>query len=112
MYSAERVARSIVDLIRVPRREVVVGPMGRTLMLQAKIAPGLTERIMAVQVGRAHLYRSRPTPATHGNLSEPAPGTGSVSDGWHGRRQTALRRLASTAALVTRGVAVTRRWRR
>src|SRR5215218_8815558 len=41
VYSAERVARTIVNLVRLPRREVVVGPMGRNLIMQAKFAPGL-----------------------------------------------------------------------
>jgi short-subunit dehydrogenase len=110
VYSAERVARTIVDLIRVPRREVLVGPMARNLMLQSKLAPGLAERMMASQVDKMHLYRTKPAPATSGNLFQPAPGTGSVSGGWHGRRQTALRRVASTAALLAGGAAVARRW--
>jgi NAD(P)-dependent dehydrogenase (short-subunit alcohol dehydrogenase family) len=112
VYSAERVARSIVDLIRVPRREVVVGPMGRNLVMQSKLAPGLTERLMARQVDKTHLSRAKPAPAMHGNLFTPAPGTGSVSGGWHGRRQTAVRRAASTAVLLAGGMAVARRWRR
>lgn len=108
VYSAERVARTVVDLVRVPRREVVVGPMGRNLLLQAKLAPGLTERLMARQVDRSHLSRTEPAPATHGNLFDPAPGSGSVSGGWHGRRQTAVRRAAAVA-LLAGGVAVARR---
>jgi NAD(P)-dependent dehydrogenase (short-subunit alcohol dehydrogenase family) len=112
VYSAERVARTIVDLIRVPRREVVVGPMGRNLVMQSKLAPGFTERLMARQVDKTHLSRTKPAPATHGNLFTPAPGTGSVSGGWHGKRQENLRRLASTAALLAGGVAVARRWGR
>jgi short-subunit dehydrogenase len=111
VYAPERVARTIVDLVRVPRREVVVGPMGRNLLLQSKVAPGLTERLMQVQVDRMHLYRTKPAAATHGNLFEPAPGTGSVHGGWHGRRRTALRRAAS-GALLGAGLSAARRWRR
>jgi short-subunit dehydrogenase len=111
VYSAERVARTIVNLIRVPRREVVVGPMGRNLMMQSKVAPGLTERMMAQQVDKMHLYRRKPAPASRGNLFKPAPGTGSVSGGWHGRRQTALRRAVSVA-LLAGGAAAARRWAR
>jgi short-subunit dehydrogenase len=111
VYSAERVARTIVNLIRVPRREVVVGPVGRSLVTQMKFAPGLTERQMALQVDRAHLYRTKPAPATDGNLFQPAPGPGSVSGGWHGKRRTALRRTAS-AALLTSGLVMARRWAR
>ena len=108
VYSAERVARTVVDLVRVPRREVIVGPMGRNLVMQAKLAPGLTERMMAMQVDRTHLYRSRPAPVTDGNLFQPAAGTGSVSGGWHGRRRTAVRRAAS-AALVSGAIFLARR---
>jgi short-subunit dehydrogenase len=108
VYSAERVARTVVDLVRVPRREVIVGSMGRNLVMQAKLAPGLTERMMAMQVDRTHLYRSRPAPATEGNLFQPAAGTGSVSGGWHGRRRTAVRRAAS-AALVSGAIFLARR---
>jgi short-subunit dehydrogenase len=108
VYSAERAARTVVGLVRLPRREVIVGPMGRNLVMQAKLAPGLTERMMAVQVDRTHLYRSRPAPATDGNLFQPAAGTGSVSGGWHGRRRTAVRRAAS-AALVSGAIVFARR---
>jgi NAD(P)-dependent dehydrogenase (short-subunit alcohol dehydrogenase family) len=100
VYTPERVARTIVDLARVPRREVIVGPMGRNLVMQTKFAPGLTERLMAIQVDKTHLYRSKPAPATHGNLFEPAPGTGSVSGGWHGKRRTAVRRAASVGLVA------------
>ncbi len=112
VYSAERVARIIVDLIRVPRREVLVGSMARNLMMQSKLAPGLAERMMASQVDKMHLYRTKPAPATSGNLFQPAPGTGSVSGGWHGRRKTAVRRVASTAALLAGGALVAQRWGR
>jgi hypothetical protein len=81
-------------------------------VMQMKVAPGLTERLMASQVDKAHLYRTKPAPATNGNLFTPAPGSGSVSGGWHGKRQENLRRLASTAALLTGGMAVARRWGR
>ncbi|PZG10248.1 SDR family oxidoreductase [Nonomuraea aridisoli] len=100
VYSAERVAHAIVALVRRPRREVVVGPMGRFLVAQAKLAPGLTEKMMASQVERAHLAHEEPAEVTPGNLYEPAPGPGSVRGGWHGRRRTAVRRALALAALV------------
>jgi NAD(P)-dependent dehydrogenase (short-subunit alcohol dehydrogenase family) len=109
VYTAERVAHAVVDLVRLPRREVVVGPAGRSLMVQAKIAPGITERLMARQVDRSHLDRKRPAAVTHGNLYQPAPGRGSVSGGYRGRQRTAVRRAAS--AVVLGGVVLAaRRW--
>ncbi|HEV2089177.1 MAG TPA: SDR family NAD(P)-dependent oxidoreductase, partial [Cryptosporangiaceae bacterium] len=111
VYAPERVARTIVDLVRVPRREVVVGSMGRGLLLQSKLAPGLTERLMARYVDNAHLYRTKSAPATSGNLHQPHAGTGAVSGGWHGHRRTALRRVGSVA-LLAGAITAVRRWRR
>jgi hypothetical protein len=107
VYSADRVARSIVQLARAPRREVIVGPMGRNFILLARLAPGVTERLMAVQVDRTHLSRRRSAPPNQGNLFEPADGLGSTSGGWHGQLRTALRRAAS--ATLVAGVIVARR---
>lgn len=109
VYTPERVARTIVNLVRVPRREVVVGPMGRNLVLQAKLAPGLAGRAMAVQVDKAHLSRTKPAPASEGNLYVPAPGTGSLHGEWNGRRRTAVRRTLSAAAAVGGTVLAVRR---
>ncbi|NYE47064.1 NAD(P)-dependent dehydrogenase (short-subunit alcohol dehydrogenase family) [Spinactinospora alkalitolerans] len=111
VYTPESVARAIVDLVRVPRREVVVGP-GRGLVALSKTAPGLAERIMGTQVDRAHLSRKEPAAAGSGSLYRPAPGTGSVHGGWHGRRRTAVRRLAAAAALGAVAAAGVRRCRR
>ncbi len=111
VYAPERVAGAIVSLVRKPRREVVVGPMGRTILLQYKLAPGIAERLMAVQVDRTLFYRRRTAPDSQGNLFDAAPGTGSVAGGFHGKQLTAVRRLAS-AALLTAGLVRAARRRR
>ncbi|MEV5440049.1 SDR family oxidoreductase [Streptomyces sp. NPDC052682] len=105
VYSPERVARAVVDLVRHPRREVVVGPAGRALVRQARMAPALAERAMARQTDRAHLDHDEEAPPTHGALHVPSPGEGAVHGGWGGRRRTAIRRTAVAAALA--GAAVT-----
>ncbi|GGT80646.1 MULTISPECIES: SDR family oxidoreductase [Streptomyces] len=102
VYSPEHVARTIVGLVRAPRREVVAGPMGRSMVLESRLMPGVAERTMARQVDRTHLSREESAPAGHGNLHVPAPGTGAAHGGWGGRRRTAMRRL--TAATVLAGV--------
>jgi short-subunit dehydrogenase len=112
VYTAERVARTIVNLVRLPRREVVVGPMGRNLLMQSKLAPGLTEKLMAAQVNRMHLSRDHPAPATPGNLYEPADGSGSAEGGWNGRRRTVVRRAGTAAAVLAGTAAAGRRWLR
>ncbi|MEV5353592.1 SDR family oxidoreductase [Streptomyces sp. NPDC052693] len=105
VYTPERVAKAVVALVRRPRREVVVGPAGRALVRQARLAPGLAERAMARQTHRGHLDHDQDAPATHGALHVPAPGEGAVHGGWGGRRRTALRRAALATALA--GAAVT-----
>ncbi|MEU9919111.1 SDR family oxidoreductase [Streptomyces sp. NPDC051001] len=105
VYSPERVAHAVVDLVRHPRREVVVGPAGRALVRRARRTPALAERVMARQTDRTHLSQDEEAPATHGVLHVPAPGEGAVHGGWGGRRRTAMRRTAVAAALT--GVAVT-----
>jgi NAD(P)-dependent dehydrogenase (short-subunit alcohol dehydrogenase family) len=80
IYTAERVARAIVHAARRPRREMVVGPAGRNLVLLHKLMPGLAERLMARLVERDH-FQDAPAAASPGNLfspSEPA----SISGGW------------------------------
>ncbi|MGW0466280.1 SDR family oxidoreductase [Streptomyces sp. NPDC003027] len=111
VYSPERVARTIVDLVRVPRREVVVGPMGRSMVLESRIMPGMAERMMAGQVDKKHLSREEPAPAGHGNLHVPAPGTGAAHGGWGGRRRTAMRRLTAATVLACAAACVVRRVR-
>ncbi|WP_055539967.1 SDR family NAD(P)-dependent oxidoreductase, partial [Streptomyces neyagawaensis] len=104
VYSPERVAHAVVDLVRHPRREVVVGPAGKALVRQARRSPAVAERAMARQTDKTHLSHDEAAPATHGALHVPASGEGAVHGGWGGRRRTALRRTA-TVALVGAGVA-------
>jgi short-subunit dehydrogenase len=111
VYSPERVARTIVDLVRVPRREVVVGPMGRSMVLESRIMPGMVERMMARQVDKTHLSRKEPAPVGQGNLHVPAPGTGAAHGGWGGRRRTAVRRLTAATALACAAAGIARRVR-
>lgn len=106
VYTAERVARTIVRLARRPRREVHVGNAGRLMAWQQRMAPGMAERRMAHMVDRHHLYRDRPASATTGSLYEPMPGGTTIDGGWNGRRRTAARRLV-TAGVVVAAVMLT-----
>ncbi|MBW1602021.1 SDR family NAD(P)-dependent oxidoreductase [Streptomyces sp. JJ66] len=109
VYSPERVAKAIVGLAQRPRREVVVGPAGRSLVRDARCAPGRTERLMARQFARRHLSRKHTAAPSHGNLYTPAPGAGEVHGGWGGRRRTALRRAALAGAALACVAAAARR---
>jgi NAD(P)-dependent dehydrogenase (short-subunit alcohol dehydrogenase family) len=112
VYPPERVARTIVNLVRLPRREVAVGTVAHALLMQSRLTPGLVERLMAIQVDRQH-FSDRPAPANPGNLHQPALDIAATHGGWDSRQQAA-RRLVGAAAtlLVGTAVAAFRRWRR
>lgn len=111
VYTPDRVAGTVLGVVRRPRREVVTGP-GRGLLALSKLAPGVTEKLLAWQVNRSHLSRNHPAPATSGNLYEPAAGTGSVTGRWHGGRRTAIRRAAGATGLAAAAAMSARRWLR
>jgi len=81
VYSAEKVARAILDLALHPKPERFVGNAGRMLALQHVLMPRLTNKAVARTVERHH-FQDRLADRTDGNLFEPmARGTG-VSGGW------------------------------
>lgn len=111
VYRPERVARAIVNVVRIPRREVVVGPAGRMFALQSRFTPGMLERGVGRRVDRTHLSRTDTAMATAGNLYGPERGPGSAHGGWHEQRRSTSRRIATTAALTVAAVAAARRLR-
>ncbi|GAB3331654.1 hypothetical protein RMN56_22590 [Micromonospora halotolerans] len=107
VYPPERVARTIVNLVRLPRREAVVGTMGRALVAQSRLTPGRVERPMAVQVDRKHLSRDQPArPAPETCTSRPPAPAEPVAAGPD--RRMALRGVGAAAALLTWAVAAGR----
>ncbi|PYG00301.1 Short-chain dehydrogenase [Georgenia satyanarayanai] len=110
LYAPPRAARGIVGAVRRPRREVTVGAGGRLMRAQHRVAPALTETMMAVLVDRTHLSRTHSAPPTSGNLYEPSSDErlAQVTGGWGGRRRTAVRTLAGAGALVGGGLALRR----
>jgi short-subunit dehydrogenase len=81
IYSAERVAATILDLAKKPMREAFVGNSGRMVARLHAIAPRLTERLMARMVERNHL-RDTPAQNTQGNILEPMAQWTGVSGNW------------------------------
>ncbi|MEV6653471.1 hypothetical protein [Streptomyces sp. NPDC051219] len=79
VYTPARVARAIRGLVRVPRREVVVGPLGRGLLLQTQLAPGITEKVLALKVDRNHFERHESAPTAKAPCSYRRPGPGAFT---------------------------------
>jgi short-subunit dehydrogenase len=63
VYSAEKVARALLELVRKPRRETIVGASAKIGVMVHMIAPGLTEQVFAKEVERKH-FEDRPAPRT------------------------------------------------
>ena len=105
VYPPERVARTMVNCARWPRREVFVGNMARLTHQQSKVMPGLTERAMMLMTDRQHLYRTRPAPPTSGAVFEPMTAGTESEGGWNGRRKTRNRRLAGAGVATLLGLA-------
>jgi NAD(P)-dependent dehydrogenase (short-subunit alcohol dehydrogenase family) len=108
IYTPERAARRIVRLVRMPRREIHVGPAALFASLAERAAPATAERLLALQADRAQLSRTRTAPTGPGNTRRPSAG-GHVHGGWGGRRRTALRRVTTGAAALTAAAVCARR---
>jgi short-subunit dehydrogenase len=110
VYSAEKVARTIVRAARSPRNEVTVGAIGKALVRQHRKTPEPVEAQMAMQVEKTHLSSARSsagqTKPTTGTLYRPAadPADAEVAGGWHGKRRTGVRRALAWALLGGTGL--------
>ncbi|MGM0930384.1 MAG: SDR family oxidoreductase [Actinomycetota bacterium] len=112
VYTPGRTARAIVARAASPRAETIVGPLGRVMVSQHRLTPRPVEAVMAAQVKRAQLSRTKHAPATAGNLYDPVAGgpEAAAEGGWHGRRKTAQRRAAALLlVLAAVKVATTKR---
>jgi short-subunit dehydrogenase len=99
VYDANDVAAAMVSLAERPRREVVVGTMGKVTVQQHRLIPELTERQMA-EMTRARIYRDAPASPDAGALWRPANDRLRVSGGWQPARATKRRRGLFAGAAV------------
>jgi short-subunit dehydrogenase len=113
VYTAARVAKTIEGVLKKPRREAVVGPAGRYMVLKHRLLPGLVDTVMAVQVDRTHLSRKHGAQDSSGNLylASSQVRAASVGGGWHGARRTAKRRAFAALAAAAGVVALRNRLR-
>jgi NAD(P)-dependent dehydrogenase (short-subunit alcohol dehydrogenase family) len=119
VYPPEVVARTIVRLLRRPRREAYAGSAGRLLGLQWRLAPGITERLLTPYGERAQ-FRAGGVGPTAGNVFDAGTADARADGGFHGRRRRAVRTsavwglaagtAAGTIAAVARRHGRQRRW--
>nr|WP_274387506.1 SDR family NAD(P)-dependent oxidoreductase [Salsipaludibacter albus] len=103
----ERVVRTILRQARRPRRERVVGLLGRVLMVGERLAPALYEWAAPIAMERLAL-RSEDAPESTGNVFAPMPEHNRVDGGFRAQRRT-LRRVAA-AGLATVAVTPVAAW--
>jgi short-subunit dehydrogenase len=101
IYSAEKVADALVDLVRHPRREIIVGAAAKAGLMMHAIAPSLAEPIIAKQVEQKH-FEDQFAPHSEGNLFRSMEYE-SISGGWRaaGNRRFSNGTLFGAAALGT-----------
>ncbi|HEX8628301.1 MAG TPA: SDR family oxidoreductase [Catenuloplanes sp.] len=92
VYPPEVPARTIVRVLRRPRREAYAGSAALALAVQWRLAPATMERLLTYYAARAE-FGASPAATTAGNLFT-AAGSGDVPGGWHGGRRRAVRATA------------------
>jgi NAD(P)-dependent dehydrogenase (short-subunit alcohol dehydrogenase family) len=108
VYSAERVAATILRQLRTPRLEVVAGgPLAKAITHGHPLAPIVTERILAQETKWLGLRDPTVGPSS-GNLHHPDAEPAAVSGGWHGQRRQNVRR-AGLGLTIAAGVAAAAR---
>jgi NAD(P)-dependent dehydrogenase (short-subunit alcohol dehydrogenase family) len=94
VYPAGVVARTIVSVLRRPRREAYAGRLGHVLAVQQRLLPGATEWVMARYARRVALG-SAPAPPTDGNLFVAGTDPAAIDGGFHGRRRALVRAVVA-----------------
>jgi short-subunit dehydrogenase len=100
----QEVAETILGLAHAPRRETVVGMMGKLGRLEHMIAPRLVEAVLRIGT-EAYLSRAAHAPVTDGNLFRPAVEPMQVAGGW---RRSGTRMAAAALGLAAAGFLATR----
>ena len=97
-------AQAILPLAHAPRREVVVGLMGKLGRLEHALMPGLVEATLGRGLA-AYLDHAAEAPVTDGNLHEASRGPMAVEGGW---RRPWLRTGAVALGLAAAGLVAAR----
>lgn len=110
VYTADKIARTIVNVAKVPRSEVVVGATPKAMVRQHRKTPKVVETQMAMQTDKTHLGSERNVNPTPGTLytADANPADAGVSGGWQGKRRLNRRRILGAAALTASAITV---WR-
>jgi short-subunit dehydrogenase len=96
VYAANQVAKAIVGLAELPRRELYVGKIGQLGAVVQHLLPALAEPATRAFIDRLQ-FETQPAAQTQGNLYEPSSDDGCISGG---RRPSVWKRLKRPSKLV------------
>ncbi|HYG99584.1 MAG TPA: SDR family oxidoreductase [Terriglobales bacterium] len=100
IYSAERVAETIVDLAHNPREEAIVGSIGKALAMQHKVAPTATDRLVARRYHSIQMEQREKAREDSGSLFKPNSRNGDISGGFKHSGEWLHRGLGTAIALA------------
>jgi short-subunit dehydrogenase len=86
LHDPQNVVDALVQLVRNPKDEEIVGADGLVKILMKKLAPGAEEKLAAKVMHRTQMKKPRPAPHTAGAVSTPMAVGSEVSAGRRGRR--------------------------
>lgn len=86
VYDVETAAKTFVELVEHPQREVFIGTAARVLTATHSAAPGAAETMFAKQVDKGHLSQDQAAAPTPGNLFEPALEGATSTGGWKDKK--------------------------
>jgi short-subunit dehydrogenase len=101
VYPPDQVARTIVNMAKVPRREAFVGSAARVFRLSNLTMPAIAERLFARVADKQHFEPGQTASPTSGNLFNPVM-EGSGVYGGYGSKASSKRRMlfAGLAGLI------------
>ena len=108
VYPPEKVARTVVRLLRHPAPEVYVGSSARLLGAFRHATPRGFDRVMRRTVEHGAFQRTERRGPTTGNLYEPMARGQAVHGGWHGVGKQWVRRLALLGGITWAGLRLRR----
>jgi short-subunit dehydrogenase len=81
VYNPQKVARTVVSVIRSPKSKVIIGASSSFLRIAYQLFPALTRAITAGVI-RMYLKQADPLPETSGNILHPVDYGTSIDGGW------------------------------
>lgn len=108
VHTPERVARTLLRVLRHPEPETLVGSAGKSFAAMHGLFPRSSEHVMRAGTDTRHFRDARQGP-TSGNVFQPMAEGGSAAGGYHGTGKQWLRRLLLAGGVAAAALSLRRR---